>query len=71
MTTKIKHIHIAKSPCYPPYGISVEYTDGREFWDCACAASTEEQALAHAKEQYPRRKVLMWDNPKHYSNRAQ
>jgi 1,2-phenylacetyl-CoA epoxidase PaaB subunit len=65
----IKHIHIAKNPSYPPYGVIVEYTDGRELWDGDCAASTEEQALAHAKEQHPRRKVLMWDNPKHYGTR--
>jgi hypothetical protein len=40
------------------------------LWDSDCAASTEEQVLALAKEAYPRRKVLMWDNPKHYSNRS-
>jgi hypothetical protein len=71
MRPKIKHIHIAKNPSYPPYGIVVEYADGRELWDADCAASTEEQALARAKEEHPRRNVLMWDNPKHYSNRKE
>ncbi len=67
---RIVRLHIAKSPCYPPYGIVAEYADGRELWDGDCAASTEAQALLFAKERYPRRKVLMWDNPRHYSQRA-
>ena len=66
---KIKHIHIAKTPCWPPYGIVVQFADGRELWDCDCAGSTEADVLALAKREYPRRKVLMWDNPKHYSNK--
>lgn len=66
---EIKHIHIAKSPCWPPYGIVVEYTDGRVLWDCDCAAGAESDALDRAKQEYPRRKVLMWDNPLHYSNK--
>lgn len=66
---KIKYLHIAKNPSYPPYGIVAEYDDGRELWDCDCSANTEAQVLACAKQQYPRRKVLMWDNPRHYSNR--
>ena len=64
---KVKHIHIAKSPCWPPYGVIVEYTDGRELWDCA--SGTEADALGQARREYPRRKVLMWDSKKHYSNR--
>lgn len=66
----IKNIHIAKSPCYPRFGIVVYYADGRELWDCECAGSTESDVLAKAKEAYPRRKVLLWDNPRHYSNKA-
>ena len=65
---KIKHIHIAKSPCYPHYGVVVQYSDGRELWDCDCAGSTEADVLAKAEQAYPRRKVLMWGNPRHYSN---
>lgn len=64
---RVKHIHIAKSPCWPPYGVIVEYTDGREVWDCA--SGTESDALEQAKQEYPSRKVLLWDNPNHYSNR--
>ena len=68
-TEKIESLHIAKTPCYPPYGILVRYTDGRELWDCDCAGATEQDVLEAAKELYPRRKVLMWSDPKHYSNR--
>lgn len=68
---KIKSIQIAKSPCYPHYGIVVCYADGRELWDCDCASATEADTLAKAKQTYPRRKVLMWDNPQHYSNKKQ
>lgn len=66
---KIKRIHLAKSPCWPPYGIIVEYDDGRELWDCDCASGSEEQTLTFATEQYPGRKILGFDHPKHYGNR--
>ena len=69
MEYKIKALHIAKSPCWPPYGLVVEYADGRQLWDCDCAAGTEADVLAAAKQEYPRRKVRMWDHPKHYSKR--
>ena len=68
-TPKIESIHIAKSPCYPPYGVVVQYADGRELWDSDCASSSEAEVLKEAKRAYPRRKVLMWDNPRHYSSR--
>ena len=63
------NIHIAKSPCYPTYGIVCEFDDGREPWDCDCATDSEEATLELAKEQYPDYEVLMWDNPLHYSKR--
>lgn len=69
MSDITRKLHIARSPCYPPYGIIVE-DGGKELWDCDCAASTEEQALAAAREQYPGEEVLMWDDPDHYSQRG-
>ena len=62
-------LHLAKSPCWPPYGIVCEYADGRELWDCDCAAGTPEDVLAHAKQRWPRRKVVGFDDPRHYSKR--
>lgn len=58
-------IQIAKSPCYPPYGVVV---GEQELWDCDCASGTEQGALELAKEQYPEEEVIMWDDPRHYSN---
>ena len=59
-------IQIAKSPCYPPYGVVV---GPDELWDCDCASGSEEQTLALAAEQYPNEEVVMWSDPRHYSVR--
>jgi hypothetical protein len=66
---KIVNVHIAKSPCYPPYGVIVEYDDGQELWDCDCASNLEEVTIEAAREEYPEHELLMWDHPLHYSNR--
>lgn len=67
---KIKKLEIAKSPCWPPYGIIVTIGD-KELWDCDCASGSEEQTLALAAEQYPGMEVIMFDDPRHYSKRKE
>jgi hypothetical protein len=62
-------LHLAKSPCWPPYGIIQETDDGRELWDCDCASGSVEQTLAFAAEEYPGVPVLGFGDPDHYSNR--
>jgi len=66
---KIKKLEIALSPCYPSHGIIVTMENGWELWDCDCASGSEEVTLSLAKEQYTRRKVIMWNDPRHYSHR--
>lgn len=66
---RIVRIHIAKGPSYPTYGIIVEYSNGEQLWDCDCFAPTEAEALKLARREYPRRKIVMWNSPDHYSNR--
>ena len=66
---EIVRVHIAKSPCYPQFGISVEYTDGRALWDTDCASNCEATTLAAAALAYPDHPVTLWDDPAHYSNR--
>lgn len=65
MAEKMK-VQLAKSPCYPPYGVVV---GDNELWDCDCAASSVEQTLALAAEQYPGVQVIQFDDPRHYSHR--
>ena len=59
-------LQIAKSPCYPPYAVVVGED---ELWDCDCASGSVEQTLAWAAEKYPGGEVIMWDDPRHYSQR--
>lgn len=66
---ELVRVHIAKSPCYPPFGVICEYDDGKELWDCDCASDNEAVTLQAATEEYDV-PVTMWDDPEHYSNRS-
>jgi hypothetical protein len=48
--------------------VLVETIDGAMVWCVDCASDSEEITLALTKRFYPRRKVLLWDHPQHYSN---
>ena len=61
-------IQIAQNPCIPFYGVVV---GEKELWDCDCASNSEKDTLKLAKEQYPHSTIIMWDDPKHYSNKKQ
>lgn len=58
-------IQIAMSPCIPRYGIVV---GEEELWDCDCASNSREDTLRLAAEQYPDERVILFDDPDHYSN---
>lgn len=58
-------LQLAKSPCYPPYGVVIGES---ELWDCDCAAPSIEAALALAAEIYPGVEVIGFNDPRHYSN---
>lgn len=59
-------IQLAKSPCYPPYGVVVTI-NGEELWDCDCAAGSIEDVRAAVAELYPGEELIEFDDPRHYS----
>lgn len=60
-------IQIAKSPCYPPYGVVV---GEQELWCCDCAGSSIEDVMEKVDEIYGDEEVIMFDDPRHYSNQG-
>lgn len=57
-----RKIEIAQSPCLPFYSVIV---DG--LWDTDCASNSEAVTLEAAREAYPDDEIIMWDDPRHYS----
>jgi hypothetical protein len=64
---KMIKLQIAKVPSYPPYGIVV---GEEEYWDWDTASSSEEETLRRAKELYPHDEVILWSDPRHYSQQG-
>lgn len=60
---------LAKSPCYPPYGVIVT-RDGKELWDSDCAAGSIEDVRVLFAEEHPGEELLEFDDPRHYSNKG-
>ncbi len=60
--------HICKNPCYPTYSVLCVYPDGRELQDCDCASSSMARVLEFFEEAYGDTELIMWDDPRHYSN---
>jgi len=61
-------LQIAKCPAYPPYAIVV---GPDEVWDCDTSSSTIEKTLELARELYPNDEVILFDDPRHYSQRGE
>lgn len=61
-------VQIAKAPCSPSYSVVV---GDAELWDCDCASDSLEGTLALAAEEYPGEEVIMFDDPRHYSQRKE
>ena len=66
MSNQVK-LQIAKSPCIPMYGIVV---GDDELWDCDCASDSQKETLEIAAEQYPGVEVILFGDPRHYSQRV-
>lgn len=60
-------VQLARSPCYPRYSVVVGEA---ELWDCDCATNNIHDTLELASQYYPNTKIIMFDDPEHYSNRS-
>ena len=64
-------IQLAKVNCYPQYSVIIgdELKGEHELWDCDCASHNLDDVIRAAKEKYPDEKIIMFDDPDHYSQR--
>jgi hypothetical protein len=59
-----EQVEIAQNNSAPRFSVIVG-----GLWDSDCATSTQAESIALARAKYPDTEIIMWDDPRHYSQR--